>query len=246
MVEMSGRTALVTGASRGIGADIARRLAQDGFAIGVNYAARKAEAAALVKEIEAAGGRAVALLADVGAPAAVAALFEAVEARFGGIDVVVNNAGIMDLAPIAEMTDASFDRMIAINLKGAFNVLREAARRVRDGGRIVSISSSVTKLLQPGYGPYAATKAAIEALTPVLAKELRGRKITVNAVAPGPIATELFLKGKQPALVDQITRLSPLERLGEPEDIASVVSVLAGSDGAWINGQTIFANGGVI
>lgn len=246
MIEQHGRTAPVTGASRGIGAAIARRLAHDGFAVGINYASREDEAAALVREIEAAGGQALAVQADIAAPEAVSTLFRTVEAELGGIDVVVSNAGIMDLAPIAEMTDETFGRMLALNLTGAFAVLREAARLLRDGGRIVSISSSVTRLLQPTYGPYAATKAAVEALTSVLAKELRGRRITVNAVAPGPTGTELFLKGKPQTVVDQIAKLSPLERLGEVDDIASAVSLLVGDDAGWINGQTVFVNGGII
>jgi 3-oxoacyl-[acyl-carrier protein] reductase len=160
--------------------------------------------------------------------------------------VLINNAGIMTLAPIAECDDAVFDRHVAINLKGTFNTLREAAKRLRDGGRIVNFSSSVVGLLQPGYGVYAATKAAVEALTPILAKELRGRNITVNAIAPGPTATKLFLDGKPQEVIDRLAKLTPLERLGQPEDIANAVAFLAGPDGAWINGQTLRANGGII
>jgi 3-oxoacyl-[acyl-carrier protein] reductase len=238
------KIALVTGASRGIGAAIARRLAQDGFAVVVNYMAQGAEAEALVREIASVGGRAVAVQADVSDTASVTRLFDAAIGRYGGLDVLVNNAGTMHFAPIAQMDDASFDRMVAINFKGTFNTLREAAKRLRDGGRIINTSSSVTRLLQPGYGPYAATKDAVEALTMVLARELRGRQITVNAVAPGPTATDLFLNGKSDELVASLARLAPLERLGQPRDIAAVVSMLAGPDGAWLNGQTIFANVG--
>ncbi|MDC7786763.1 SDR family oxidoreductase [Rhodoplanes sp. TEM] len=239
------KVAIVTGASRGIGAAIAERLARDGFSVVINFAGDAASAEALVRRIEQAGGRAVTARADVADPAAVARLFEAAEAAFGGVDVVVVNAGIMTLAPIAESSDALFDRQVAINLRGAFNTLREAARRLRPGGRIVTLSSSVTTLLQPTYGVYAATKAAVEALTSVLTKEMRGRGITVNAVAPGPTATALFLDGKPAELVDRLAKAAPLERLGQPEDIAAAVSFLAGPDGAWINGQVVRANGGL-
>ncbi|MGN2250491.1 SDR family oxidoreductase [Frateuria sp. GZRe14] len=240
------KVALVTGASRGIGAAIAERLARDGFRVVVNYAGDAAPAEALVRSIEQGGGKAVAAQADVGDATAVRRLFDAAEAAFGGVDVLVNNAGIMNLAPIAETDDASFDRHIAVNLRGTFNTLREAARRMHEGGRIINLSSSTVGLLMPSYGVYAATKAAVEAMTGVLAKELRGRGITVNAVAPGPTATRLFLDGKSPELVDHLAKLAPLERLGQPEDIAAVVAFLAGPDGGWINGQTLRANGGIV
>jgi 3-oxoacyl-[acyl-carrier protein] reductase len=173
-------------------------------------------------------------------------MFDHIESALGGIDVLVNNAGIMGLAHLAETDDASFDRHIAVNLKGTFNTLREAARRMRSGGRIVNFSSSVVGLLQPTYAVYAATKAAVETLTHVLSKELRGRNITVNAIAPGPTATDLFLTGKSPELVERIAKAAPLERLGQPDDIANAVSFLVGADGAWINGQVLRANGGII
>lgn len=240
------KVAIVTGASRGIGAAIARRLARDGFTVVVNYAGSAGDAEALVAEIEAAGGHAIPEQADVSDPAAVARMFDAAEAAYGGVDVLVNNAGIMKLAKLADSDDALFDAQVAINLKGTFNTLREAARRLRNGGRIVNLSSSVVGLYQPTYAVYAATKAGVEAMTHVLTKELRGRQITVNTVAPGPTATALFLDGKPQELVDQLGRLAPLERLGQPEDIANAVSFLAGPDGAWINGQTLRANGGII
>jgi 3-oxoacyl-[acyl-carrier protein] reductase len=173
-------------------------------------------------------------------------MFDSAETAFGGVDVLVNNAGIMPLATFADTDDAMFDRLIAINLKGVFNTLREAARRLRDGGRIVNLSSSVVGLLQPTYGVYAGTKAAVEAMTGVLTKELRGRDITVNAIAPGPTATKLFFDGKPRAVIDHLTKLAPLERLGQPEDIAAAVAFLVGPDGGWINGQTLRANGGII
>jgi 3-oxoacyl-[acyl-carrier protein] reductase len=240
------KVAIVTGASRGIGAAVAERLAQDGFTVVVNYAGSQAPAEALVRKIEAAGGRALAAQGDVANPDAVKRMFDAAEAAFGGVDVLVNNAGIMALAPLAQSDDALFDRHIAVNLKGSFNTMREAARRLRNGGRIINFSSSVVGLLQPTYSVYAATKAAIEAMTSVLAKEMRGRGITVNAIAPGPTATDLFLDGKSPELVERIAKAAPLERLGKPEDIAAAVAFLAGADGAWINGQTVRANGGII
>jgi 3-oxoacyl-[acyl-carrier protein] reductase len=240
------RTAIVTGASRGIGAAIAERLAADGFKVVVNYAGRAKEADAQAAAIRDAGGVATAIRADVSDPAAMRALFDTAEATYGGVDVLVNNAGIMELASIAETSDELFDRHIAINLKGVFNGMREAARRLRSGGRIISFSSSVVGLYQPTYGVYAATKAGVEALTHVLANEMRGRNITVNAVAPGPTGTDLFLTGKSHELVQRLSKLAPLERLGQPTEIAAVVSFLAGPDGAWVNGQVLRANGGII
>jgi 3-oxoacyl-[acyl-carrier protein] reductase len=246
MSKQNQQVALVTGASRGIGAAIAQRLACDGFTVIVNYTESAEPAEALVRKIQQAGGQALAAKADVSSPTDVRRLFDAAETAFGGIDVLVNNAGIMNLANIADADDASFDRQIAVNLKGTFNTLREAATRLRSGGRIVNFSSSVVALLQPGYAVYAATKAGVEAMTSVFAKELRGRDITVNAIAPGPTATDLFLKGKPAELVDRLSKLAPLERLGQPEDIANTVAFLAGPDAGWINGQVLRANGGII
>jgi 3-oxoacyl-[acyl-carrier protein] reductase len=246
MTIQSNKVAIVTGASGGIGAAVSERLARDGFTVVVNYAGRAAPAEALVRDIEAAGGKAVAHQADIGDAEAVHKMFEAAQTAFGGVDVLVNNAGIMMLAPIADSDDALFDRQINVNLKGTFNTLREAARRLRDGGRIVNVSSSVTGLLQPTYGVYAATKAAVEAMTSVLTKELRGRNITVNAIAPGPTATKLFLDDKPQEVIDRLAKLAPLERLGQPEDIAAAIAFLVGPDGAWINGQTLRANGGIL
>ncbi|OIQ32543.1 MAG: 3-ketoacyl-ACP reductase [Alphaproteobacteria bacterium MedPE-SWcel] len=240
------KTAIVTGASRGIGAAIALRLAEDGHAVVVNFASNAAAAQAVVEQIEAQGGTATALQADISDPKAARALFDAAEDRFGPADILVNNAGIMRNAAIATATDADFDQQCAINIGGPFRCMREAASRLRDGGRIISISSSVVGLYQPSYGLYAATKAATEALSHVLAKELGSRGITVNSVAPGPVATELFLEGKPDELIRAITGSIPLGRLGTVDDIAAVVSFLAGPDGRWVNGQTIRANGGVI
>jgi 3-oxoacyl-[acyl-carrier protein] reductase len=225
---------------------VSERLARDGFLIVVNYAGSAEAAEALTRRIESAGGRAITAQADISDSAQVTRMFDSAEAAFGGVDVLVNNAGIMKLATIAESDDALFSRQIAVNLTGTFNTLRAAAKRLRDGGRIINFSSSVTSMLQPTYGVYAATKAAVEAMTSILAKELRGRNITVNAIAPGPTATKLFLDGKPQEVIDRLAKLAPLERLGQPEDIAAAVAFLAGPDGAWINGQTLRANGGII
>ncbi|WP_104665939.1 SDR family oxidoreductase [Ensifer adhaerens] len=241
----SNKVALVTGASRGIGAEIVRGLARDGFKIVLNYAGRTEAAKAVAEEIIGAGGDARIVQADVSDAGAVAAMFDMATQAFGGVDVVVNSAGIMKLAPIADIADEVVNETIAINLKGTFNVCREAARRLRNDGRIINVSSSVIGMRLPTYGIYIATKAAVEGLTQVLAQEMRGRGIRVNAIAPGPVATELFLSGKSPELLDRMARMNPLERLAEPEDIARVVSFLAGPDGAWINGQVIRANGGM-
>jgi 3-oxoacyl-[acyl-carrier protein] reductase len=246
MTNETNRVAIVTGASRGIGAAVAERLAADGFTVVINYSGDTKSAEALARRIEAGGGRALTAKADVSDASAVRGMFDAAEAAFGGVDVLVNNAGILKLAKIADSDDAMFDQQVAINLKGSFNAMREAARRLRDGGRIVNFSTSVVGTKLETYGVYAATKAAIETMTSVLAKELRGRSITVNAVAPGPTATDLFLKGKSPELIDRFAKMNPLERLGTPKDIAASVAFLAGPDGAWINGQTLRANGGMV
>jgi 3-oxoacyl-[acyl-carrier protein] reductase len=246
MSENGTKVAIVTGASRGIGAAIAERLAGDGFAVVVNYAGKAAEAETLAERIQQNGGKALTVQADVSVPAAVGHLFDAAESAFGGVDVLVNNAGIMRLMPLAEADDTVVDSLIAVNLKGVINTLREASRRLRSGGRIINLSSSVVGLYQPAYGVYAATKAGVEAMTHVLANELRGRNITVNAVAPGPTATALFLDGKPQEVIDHLSKLAPLERLGQPQDIAAAVAFLAGPDGAWVNGQVLRANGGVV
>jgi 3-oxoacyl-[acyl-carrier protein] reductase len=246
MANETNKVAIVTGASRGIGAAVAERLAADGFTVVVNYSGDVKSAEALARKIEAKGGRALTAKADVSDADAVRGMFDAAEAAFGGIDVLVNNAGIMKLAKIADSDDALFDQQIAINLKGSFNAMREAARRLRDGGRIVNFSTSVVGLKLETYGVYAATKAAIETMTAILSKEMRGRAITVNSVAPGPTGTDLFLNGKSPELIDHMAKMNPLERLGTPEDIAATVSFLAGPDGGWINGQVLRANGGMV
>ena len=238
------RTAIVTGASRGIGRAVAKRLAKDGFDVVVNYASNAKEANTVVTEIQSSGGRAMAIRADVGNAAEVENLFAEALKAFGSVDVVVNNSGIMPLSPIGKADAGTFDKVIQTNLRGAFLVMAQAAQQVSPGGRIIAFSSSVLAKSFPTYGPYIASKAGVEGLVHVLANELRGRNITVNAVAPGPTGTELFLSGKSPEQVAELARLAPLERLGEPEDMANVVSFLAGADGVWINSQVLRANGG--
>ncbi|OSQ50195.1 SDR family oxidoreductase [Thalassospira alkalitolerans] len=239
------KTAIITGAARGIGVALAKRLAQDGFAVVVNYANSAASADALVEELSASGHQAMAIKADITNADAVKQMFDHAETRFGGVDVIVNNAGVMTTQPISEMSDAVYDAMMDTNVRGTFNMLREGAKRLRNNGRVINFSTTALHLKLPGYAIYNATKAAVEAMTGVYAKELRGRNITVNAVAPGPVATELFLSGKTDEQIAQFSKMPPIERLGQPDDIAGVVSFLAGPDSAWINGQTLRANGGL-
>lgn len=238
--------AIVTGASRGIGTAVATRLARDGFAVIVDYAGSQDAADEVVKNITKEGGKAIAIQADVAKAADAAKLFETAEKEYGSVSVLVNNAGIMALSPIAAMSDDEFDRHMNINVRGVFNMLREGSKRIRQDGRIINFSTSALGLRMPGYGVYVATKAAVEALTAVLSNELRGRNITVNAIAPGPTGTDLFLNGKTPEQIEKLSRMPPLERLATPEDIANVVSFLVGPDGGWINGQVLRANGGII
>ncbi|MEV3936669.1 SDR family oxidoreductase [Glycomyces sp. NPDC049804] len=245
-IDKGTRTAVVTGGSRGIGRAIVRRLAEQGYAIAVGYAGNAEEAAAAVKEATAAGAEAFAYRADVADETAVAGLFAEAEARFGGVDAVLHSAGRIYLAPIAELDLDEMDALHRTNIRGAFVVAREAARRVRPGGSITLFSTSVIGTYFPTYGLYAASKGAVEALSKVLAREMRGRDVNVNAVAPGPTATEMFLDGKSEELVAQLAQANPLERLGEPRDIAEVAAFLASPEGHWVNGQVVRANGGMV
>jgi 3-oxoacyl-[acyl-carrier protein] reductase len=241
----SPRVALVTGGSGGIGAASAARLAQDGMAVAVHYAGNRARADEVVGGIVEGGGRAIAVAGDVAEESDMVAAFDAVEAEFGGIDVVVNTAGIMLLGPLATFSLDDLDRMHRTNIRGTFVVSQQAVRRVRAGGAIINFSTSVSKLQFPTYSAYAATKGAVNAMTLILAREMRGRDVTVNAIAPGPTATDLFLRGKDQADIDTLAKVSPLERLGTPADIAESVAFLAGP-GRWVNGQIIYVNGGAI
>jgi 3-oxoacyl-[acyl-carrier protein] reductase len=244
--EFEGKVAIVTGASRGIGRAVATRLAHDGFSIVVNYGGNITKAEEVVAEIKSNNGQAIAIQGDVANVADVDRLFKEAVDAFGGINVVVNSAGIMQLSPIAASDVELFDQVITTNLRGTFVVLGQASRMIPTGGRIIAFSSSVIAMAFPTYGPYIASKAGVEGLVRVLANEVRGRNITVNAVAPGPVATELFLTGKSEAQIDELRKLPPLERLGQVEDIANVVSFLAGPDGGWVNGQILRANGGFV
>jgi 3-oxoacyl-[acyl-carrier protein] reductase len=245
MTESTPRVAIVTGGSGGIGRAVAERLAADGMSVLVHYAGNPGRAKETVDAIVAAGGTASAAQADVADETEVAALFDEAERRYGGVDVVVHTAGIMLLSPLAELDLDDLDRMHRTNIRGTFVVDQQAARRVRRGGAIINFSTSVTKIALPSYTAYAASKGAVDAMTLILARELRGRDITVNAVAPGPTATPLFLDGKEQSVVDHMASMSPLERLGIPADIAEAAAFLAGP-ARWVNGQVLYANGGII
>jgi 3-oxoacyl-[acyl-carrier protein] reductase len=238
------RIALVTGGSRGIGREAALRLASDGYGVAIVFVTNRDEADAVVSEITQTGGKALAVQADVADERAVEAAFVKAEEELGGVDVVVNAAGIMPLAPIADLDLSVLDRIYRTNIRGTFVVGQQAARRLRDGGAIINLSSSITRLQIPTYGAYAASKGAVEAMTLILARELRGRNITANAIAPGPTATALFLEGKDQETIDRMAAQPPLGRLGTPEDVAEVVSFLAGP-GRWVNGQVLYVNGGI-
>ena len=244
-VPSTGRVAVVTGGSRGIGREVAERLAGDGMSVAIAFAGNEAAAEEAVAAITSKGGTAFAMRADVAEEADVAALFDAARDRFGGVDVLVHAAGVMTLGPVADFDLAALDAMHRTNIRGTFVADQRAARDVRDGGAIINVSTSVRKLGLPGYAAYAASKAAVDAVSLVLAKELRGRDITVNAVAPGPTATALFLDGKDEETIQKMAKMNPLERLGTPGDIAEVVAFLAGPC-RWINGQTVYANGGMV
>ncbi|MGA3526126.1 SDR family oxidoreductase [Melissospora conviva] len=240
----TGRVALVTGGSGGIGAAVVERLIADGYQVAVHYAGNRTKADALVEKITADGGSAIAVGGDVADEQAMQAAFDQTEAAFGGIDVVVNTAGIMLLSPIATLNLDDLDRMHRTNIRGTFVVSQQAANRVRAGGAIINFSTSVTRTKFPSYGAYAASKAAVETMTLILARELRGKDITVNAVAPGPTATPLFLDGKDEQTIENLAKAAPLERLGTPDDVAETVAFLAGP-ARWVNGQVIFTNGGL-
>ncbi|ODV56015.1 SDR family oxidoreductase [Lysinibacillus fusiformis] len=242
--EMDKRVALVLGGSGGIGRSVVEKLAEEGYAIGIHYSSSKTNAKQLEASIVARGGQAISVGGDVANEIEMSMAFELVEKAFGSIDVVINTAGIMLLSPIAELDLNDLDRMHRTNIRGALVVSQLAAQRVSKGGAIINFSTSVTRSQFPNYGAYVASKAAIESISMILARELRGKDITVNTVAPGPTATPLFLNGKDEHQIQHLANAVPLERLGEPNDISEVVAFLAGP-ARWINGQIIFVNGGL-
>jgi 3-oxoacyl-[acyl-carrier protein] reductase len=243
MSTLNNKVILVTGASRGIGAAVAKELAKAGAKLIINYAGGKVEAEQTVAAIKGAGGDAISLQADVSKAADVTRLFDEAIKHFGKIDVLVNNAGIMITKLLKDTTDEEFNLQFEVNVRGTFNTLREAATKLSDKGTIINFSSSTTRMMLPGYGTYVATKGAVEQLTRVFAKEMGARGITVNAVLPGPVNTELFTQGKTEEQIARIASLNAFNRIGETDDIAKVVVFLAGDDAKWISGQTIGING---
>ena len=244
--QLAGKIALVTGSSRGIGRAMAERLSRAGASVAVNYVSNSDKAQAVVAAIESAGGAAVALQADVANLEDIQRLFDQTIAHFGRLDILVNNAGIRITKTVADIQEEEFDRLFAINVKGTFFACQQAAHRISDGGKIINVSSAVTRMMLPGYSIYAASKGAVDQVTRVLAKELGNRNITVNAVAPGPVDTELFRDGKSEEQIQQMAQMAALSRIGEVQDIADVVAFLASDDARWITGQSIHVNGGYV
>lgn len=242
---IDGRVAIVTGGSGGIGAAAAERLAGEGYRVAVHYAGSRDKAEAVVNRITERGGEAIAVGGDVADERAMRALFDDVTTAFGGVDVLVHAAGVMPLSPITEFDLNVFDQIVRTNFRGTFVMSQLAAQRLRTGGAIINVSTSVTRLRFPGYSAYAASKAAVQTFTEILARELRGKNITANVVAPGPTETPLFTHGKTAEEIQRPAQAAPLERLGQPDDIAKVIAFLAAPAG-WVNGQVVFANGGVI
>jgi len=245
MASLAGKVAIVTGASRGIGRAIALRLSQEGASVVVNYARGADQAKDVVSAIEAAGGKALAVQADVSKTGEIRDLFDRTHETYSQIDILVNNAGVTLTKPVAEVTEAEFDNLFAINVKGTFFACQEAAKRMAEGGRIVNFSSSTTAIMMPTYGVYVATKGAVEQLTRSLAKELGDREITVNVISPGPTDTELFTVGKTAEQIQRFTQMTALGRLGKVEDIADVTAFLCSEQARWITGQNIRVNGGI-
>jgi 3-oxoacyl-[acyl-carrier protein] reductase len=238
------KVAIVTGSSRGIGAEIARTLASAGAKVIVNYVVNRKAAEAVCADIAKAGGESLAVRADVSHPAEARILFDAAIGRFNRVGILVNNAGVLLSRKIADISDEEFDRVLSVNTKGVFYALREAATRLSDGGRVVSLSSTVTRLMLPNYGAYAASKGAVEQLTRIFAREAGERGITANIVSPGPVNTEMFTAGKTEETIKRMADMSFQGRIGEPEDIARVVLFLVSDEAGWITGQNISVSGG--
>ncbi|MCC3442323.1 MAG: SDR family oxidoreductase [Microcoleus sp. PH2017_40_RAT_O_B] len=244
MASLAGKVAIVTGASRGIGRAIALRLSQEGASVVVNYARGTEAAQEVVSAIALSGGTALAVQADVSKTAEIGNLFDRTLETYSQVDILVNNAGVILYKPVAEVTEAEFDNLFAVNVKGTFFACQEAAKRMADGGRIVNFSSSTTAIMMPTYGAYVATKGAVEQLTRSLAKELGDRQITVNVISPGPTDTELFTVGKTPEQIQRFMQMTAFGRLGKVEDIADVTAFLCSEQARWITGQNIRVNGG--
>ena len=244
MKSLSNKVAIVTGSSRGIGAQIAITLAEAGASVVINYSSNQKPADKIVSEINASGGSAVAIKADISSPEEVKLMFDLAISQFGKIDILINNAGSILYKTIQDTTDDDFDKIFSVNVKGTFNTLREAASRLENDGRIINLSSSTTRLMLPTYGAYCATKGAVEQLTRVFSKEVGARNITVNSISPGPVNTELFTAGKSEEVINRLASMSAFDRIGEPLDVARVVSFLVSEEASWVTGQNIGANGG--
>ncbi|TBL79471.1 SDR family oxidoreductase [Paenibacillus thalictri] len=243
-MSLHGKVAIVTGASRGIGRQIALQLAKSGAQVVVNYSSNREKADEVVKTIEQSGGEAAAIGADVSKVSEVELLFSETIKRFGRVDILVNNAGIMETTAILDVTEEMFDRHFAVNVKGTYFACQQAMKHMAQGGTIINFSTSVSGAMLPGYSVYAATKGAVEQLTRQLAKEFGPKNIIINCIAPGQVSTELFLNGKSEELVDSFRRMNAFGRLGEPEDIANAIDLLVSDKAHWITGQTIRVNGG--
>lgn len=246
MQSLHGKVAIVTGSARGIGAEIAFALAKAGAKVVINYVENRMAADQVCATITQTGGECKVIQADVSDPVAVQKLFTATVEQFNQIDILVNNAGILLFKEISEIRDDEFDRIVDINFKSVFYTLREATAKLADHGRVVTISSTVTRLMLPKYGAYAATKAAVEQLTRIFAREMGKRGINANIVSPGPVDTELFRRGKTAADIERMSGMAALGRIGVTDDIAQVVLFLVSEEARWITGQNIGVNGGII
>ena len=244
MKSLNNKVAIVTGSSRGIGAQIAITLAEAGASVVINYSSNQKPADKVVSEIKANGGSAIAIKADISSPEEVKLMFDSAISQFGKINILINNAGSILYKTIQDTTDDDFDKIFSVNVKGTFNTLREAAPRLENDGRIINLSSSMTRLMLPTYGAYCATKGAVEQLTRVFSKEVGARNITVNSISPGPINTELFTAGKSKEVINRLASMSAFDRIGEPVDVARIVSFLVSEEASWVTGQNIGANGG--